>query len=247
MTLPDLGVDVMSQFVFIHGPGAGSCSDSFCNQLDYFEGSLAPDLPGHPVGAPCEDVDSYANWLRGWLWGSGVTEDLVLCGFTLGACIALQYALEFPEEVKALVLMTISMRAKERPPASLQFRLDAASDQEVYQQWKDAMAHSMMFMDPDLRRHLLSRHDAIGPIAQYKDLVTIDKFDVSDRINDLKTPLLLIRGVDDPGKPPEYELEINKAVPGSQYLKLDNAGHFPMAERPEVVNSAIEQFLANIK
>ncbi|MBO55333.1 MAG: hypothetical protein CL886_06685, partial [Dehalococcoidia bacterium] len=118
---------------------------------------------------------------------------------------------------------------------------------ETYQQWKDSMAHSMMFIDPKLREHLLDRHDAIGPIAQYKDLVAIDKFDVSDRITELKTPLLLIRGVDDPGKPPEYELEIHNAVPGSVYLKLENSGHFPMAERPEVVNLEIEQFLANIK
>jgi pimeloyl-ACP methyl ester carboxylesterase len=49
--------------------------------------------------------------------------------------------------------------------------------------------------------------------------------------------------VDDPGAPPEYELEIHQAVPGSRYLKLRNAGHFPMAERPEEVNRAIEDFL----
>ena len=237
----------MSQFVFIHGPGAGSCSDSFRNQLDYFEGSVAPDLPGHPDGEPCSDVVGYANWLRGWLWGNDKRDDLVLCGFTLGACIALQYALDFPEEVKALVLMTVSMRSKDRPPDSLQFRLDAAADPDVYQRWKETMAHSMMFIDPDLRNHLLTRHDAIGPVAQYKDLVTIDKFDVSDRIDELSKPLLLIRGVDDPGKPPEYEREIHDAVPGSVYIKLDNSGHFPMAERPEDVNNAIRKFLASVE
>ena len=49
-----------------------------------------------------------------------------------------------------------------------------------------------------------------------------------DRIGDLKMPLTLVRGVDDPGKPAEYELEIHKAVPGSKYIKLDNAGHIPV-------------------
>lgn len=108
------------------------------------------------------------------------------------------------------------------------------------------MSHSMMFMEPDLRERLLQRHDDVGPIAQHRDLVTIDAFDVSDRIDSLQPPLLLIRGVDDPGKPPEYELEIHQAVPGSRYLKLDNAGHFPMAERPADVNRAIDEFLASI-
>ena len=81
-------------------------------------------------------------------------------------------------------------------------------------------------------------------MSQYNDLVTIDKFDVRGRIGELTTPLVLIRGVDDPGKPAEYELEIHQAVPGSKYIKLEQAGHFPMAERPEDVNRAIEELMA---
>ena len=236
----------MTQFVFIHGPGAGGCADSFVNQLEHFPGSIAPNLPGHLSGDPCPDVARYTEWLRGWLWAQGMNQDLVLCGFTLGACIALQYALDYPEEVKGLALMTVAMRSKERAPGSLEFRLNAAKDPEVYRQWKDAMAHSMMFIEPDLRERLLKRHDEVGPISQHRDLATIDAFDVSDRISDLKAPLLLVRGVDDPGKPPEYELEIHQAVPGSRYLKLDNAGHFPMVERPADVNQAIADFVAAI-
>jgi pimeloyl-ACP methyl ester carboxylesterase len=86
----------------------------------------------------------------------------------------------------------------------------------------------------------------VGPISQHDDLVVIDNFDVSDRIDTLKAPLVLIRGVDDPGQPPEYELELHRAVPESKYLKLDHAGHFPMAERPEDVNHAIEELLADL-
>ena len=86
----------------------------------------------------------------------------------------------------------------------------------------------------------------MGPISQYNDLLTIDRFDVRERIGSLKPPLLLIRGVDDPMEPPEYELEIHQAVPGSKYLKFSQAGHFPMAEKPEEVNQAIEDFLETL-
>ena len=65
-----------------------------------------------------------------------------------------------------------------------------------------------------------------------------------DRIGELKAPLTLIRGVDDPGKPAEYELEIHQAVPGSKYLKLEQAGHFPMAERPDYINRELEKLMA---
>lgn len=236
----------MNHIVFIHGPGAGGCADSFIYQIKHFPGSVAPNLPGHLSGSPCPDVARYTEWLRGWLWSQGYQRDLVLVGFTLGACIALQYGLDYPEEVKALVLMTIAMRPKVRRPDALEFRLRAAKDSQVYQQWKEAMAHTMMFMEPDLRNHLLECHDKVGPISQYQDLMTIDQFDVQDRINTLNPPLLLIRGVDDPGKPPEYEMEIHQAVPGSRYLKLNKAGHFPMAERPDDVNRAIDEFLSDL-
>ena len=78
-------------------------------------------------------------------------------------------------------------------------------------------------------------------------LVTIDKFDVRDRIHTLQPRLVLIRGVDDPGQPPEYELEIHGAVPDSRYLKLERAGHFPMAENPEQFRRYILPVLDEIR
>ena len=186
------------------------------------------------------------EWLRGWLWAQGRGEDLVLVGFTLGACVALQYALDYPDEVSGLVLMTVAMRRKERAPGGLEFRLRAAEHPHEHKSWLKAMEHAMMWVEPGLRGRLLECHKQVGPISQHDDLVVIDNFDVSDRIGTLKAPLVLIRGLDDPGKPPEYELEIHQAVPGSKYLKLDHAGHFPMAERPDDVNRAIEELLAGI-
>lgn len=234
----------MSQLVFIHGPGAGSCSAGFKYQMEHFPGSLAPDLPGHPQGNSLTSVAEYSEWLRGWLYKQDHKSDLILAGFTLGACIALQYALDYPDEVAGLLLMTIAMRPKERAPGTLEFRLNASKDATVLEEWLDAMRHSMMFVDEELREELIECHRTVGPISQYNDLVTLDKFDVRDRIGELNAPLTLVRGMDDPGKPAEYELEIHKAVPGSKYLKLDNAGHFPMAERPDDINRALEELMA---
>ena len=237
----------MAQLVFIHGPGAGACAEGFAHQLAHFPGSLAPTLPGHLDGEPCSSVERYTDWLRGWLWAQDRRTDLVLAGFTLGACIALQYALDYPDEVKGLVLMTVAMRSKQRGPDALEMRLRAAKDPEAYQKWLDYQRHAMMFVEPGLKERLMDCHRKVGPISQHDDLVVIDQFDVQDRIDTLRAPLVLIRGVDDPGAPPEYELEIHQAVPGSRYLKLANAGHFPMAEKPEEVNGAIEELIAGLK
>jgi pimeloyl-ACP methyl ester carboxylesterase len=234
----------MSQLVFIHGPGAGSCSAAYKYQKEHFPNCLTPDLPGHPDGDSLGTVEEYTEWLHGYLHQQGHSSDVVLSGFTLGACVALQYALDYPDEVAGLLLMTIAMRPKERAPGSLEFRLNAAKDEKVHEEWLDAMRHSMMFIESGLREQLIECHRIVGPISQYKDLVTIDNFDVKDRISELKTPLVLVRGLDDPGKPAEYELEIHEAVAGSKYVKLEQAGHFPMAERPDDINKLIEELMA---
>jgi pimeloyl-ACP methyl ester carboxylesterase len=233
----------MSQLVFLHGPGAGGCTEAFRYQLDHFPGSLAPTLPGHGAGVSCASVERYTEWVRGWLWAQGQHRDLVLVGYTLGACIALQYGLDYPEEVSGLVLMTVAMRPKHRAPGSVEMRLRAAEEPAVYEQWIATMRESMRFVAPEFRERLIACHAQVGPRSQYYDLVVIDQFDVRDRISTLTPPLLLIRGVDDPLAPEAYEREIHEAVPGSQYLTLREAGHFPMAEQPATVNQAIATFL----
>lgn len=236
----------MTQLVFLHGPGAGGCAEGFRYQLEHFPGSLAPNLPGHLTGASCDSVQRYTDWVRGWLWAQGKYRDLVLVGFTLGASIALQYALDYPDEVKALVGMTVAMRPKNRAPGTYTLRQQAAQDPAVYEQWIEAMRSVMCHVDPTLREQLIACHRQVGPQSQYRDLMVIDQFDVRDRISTLQPSLLLIRGLDDPSAPEDYEREIHETVPGSQYLTLHEAGHFPMAEQPRRVNQAIEDFLATL-
>jgi pimeloyl-ACP methyl ester carboxylesterase len=102
----------------------------------------------------------------------------------------------------------------------------------------------MKLVDPALREQLLARHRQVGPLSQHDDLKVIDAFDVRDRLPALVPKLLVLRGLDDPTSPPEYEKEIHQAVPGSRYVQLPGAGHFPPTEMPDRVNALIEEFLA---
>lgn len=236
----------MPQLVFIHGPGAGACADAFTHQLAHFKGSVAPTLPGHLEGARCPDVVRYTEWVRGWLWAQGLKKDLVLVGYTLGASISLQYALDYPDEVKGLVVMTVAARPKVRAPDTYEMRLRATKDPAAYEEWLAFQRNAMKFVEPGLRERLMERHRQVGPLSQYHDLKTIDAFDVRERIAALQPKLLLLRGLDDPGNPPDYEQEIHDAVPGSRYVKLPGLGHFPPTEDPVRVNALIEEFVASL-
>lgn len=236
----------MPRLVFIHGPGAGACADAYIHQLAHFPGSVAPNLPGHLEGTRCPDVARYTEWLRGWLWAQGMKHDLVLVGYTLGASIALQYALDYPEEVAGLVVMTVAARPKARAPGTYEMRLRAPEDPKVYEEWVAFQRTAMHLVEPGLREQLMKRHLQVGPMSQYHDLMAIDTFDVRERISTLKPKLLLLRGLRDHGNPPEYEKEIHEAVPGSTYIKLPDAGHFPLTERPEQCNRLIEEFVKTL-
>ena len=236
----------MPQLVFIHGPGAGACADAYHYQLGHFPGCVAPNLPGHLEGARCADVARYTEWVRGWLWGRGLNQDLVLVGYTLGASIALQYGLDYPDEVKGLVLMTVAARPKSRAPGTYEMRLRAPEDPKVYEEWLAFQRKAMYLVEPGLRERLVERHRQAGPLSQYHDLMAIDAFDVRDRIATLKPKLLLLRGLLDHGNPPKYEKEIHEAVPGSQYIELPDAGHFPPTEIPDKFNRLLEEFVSGL-
>jgi pimeloyl-ACP methyl ester carboxylesterase len=126
----------MTQLVFLHGPGAGACADAYAWQLQHFEGTR------------CPDVARYTEWVRGWLWAQGLRKDFVLVGYTLGACIALQYALDYPDEVKGLVIMTVAMRPKTRPAGTYDMRVRAAQDPKAYEEWLAFNRHAMFLVEP---------------------------------------------------------------------------------------------------
>lgn len=236
-----------AQLVFIHGPGAGGCSAAYEYQLKHFSGSVAPDLPGHLHGAPCANVARYTDWVRGWLCAQGITGDLVLVGYTLGASIALQYALDYPDEVRGIVVSTVAAEPKIRAPGTYEMRVRAAADPQVYEdEWIAFQRKVMHLVEPGLRERLIAKHRQVGPMSQHHDFSVIDAFEVRDRLPALKPKLLLLRGLDDPGNPPKYEQRIHAAVPGSQYVELDDAGHFPMLETPRKVNALIEEFIAGL-
>ena len=237
----------MTQLVFIHGPGAGACAESFINQTKHFVGSVAPTLPGHLEGKRCLDVARYTEWVRGWLWAQGMNKDLVLVGYTLGASIALQYALDYPDEVKAIVIMTVAMHPKTRDPDTYEMRLRADKDAKSYEmEWIAFQRRAMHLVEPGMRERLIDCHRKVGPMSQYYDLKTIDAFDLSNRISTLKPNLLLLRGLEDHGDPPKYEKDIHDAVPGSEYRELQDMGHFPPTERPERFNALLENYLASL-
>jgi len=68
--------------------------------------------------------------------------------------------------------------------------------------------------------------------------------DVSKRLATLDVPLLIIWGADDPLFPLAQARRAHELAPGSRLAVIQGAGHTPQAERPEVFNRRLDEFLA---
>lgn len=60
----------------------------------------------------------------------------------------------------------------------------------------------------------------------------------------IRTPVLVLAGIEDPTFPVPETTEMAKAIPGAEFLVMDGTGHLAGLERPEEVNGIIEGFLA---
>jgi len=67
--------------------------------------------------------------------------------------------------------------------------------------------------------------------------------DVSRRLNELKIPVQLIWGADDPLFPLAHAERAHTLIERSELAVIDGAGHSPQAERPEEFNRVLHRFL----
>ena len=67
--------------------------------------------------------------------------------------------------------------------------------------------------------------------------------DVSERLNELKIPVQLVWGADDPLFPVAHAARAHTLIVRSKLDLIDGAGHSPQAERPEEFNRVLHKFL----
>ncbi|HXN77917.1 MAG TPA: alpha/beta fold hydrolase [Candidatus Dormibacteraeota bacterium] len=69
--------------------------------------------------------------------------------------------------------------------------------------------------------------------------------DMTERLNELKIPVQLIWGADDPLFPVSHATRAHAMIRRSKLAVIEGAGHTPQAERPEEFNRVLRRFLDN--
>ena len=228
------------KLVFLHG--AGSSSLAYYYQLRHFRNSKAIDLPGHPVGNACHSVEGYLEWVRGFVTARRY-KDVVLCGHSMGGAIAMLYALNYPEELKGIILLGTGARLRVHPDY-LNLCEHPGESNEI---WMEGQKRYFKAVEKDLVQVLMRRATEVGPKVELNDLMACDRFDIMDKVHKIKIPTQVVCGSDDVMTPVKYSDYLAKEISGAREAIIPGGTHFVQLEKFQQVNSQIEQFVAALK
>lgn len=226
------------QLIFIHG--SGGCKESWTYQIRHFKNGIALNLPGHPEGQLLPTVDGYVDWLKGVVEEKGYRCP-VLIGHSLGGAIVLLYALKYPKGVRGIVTVGSGARLRVHP-----LFLEGLEKMLEDPRAENPLAAAYEGMDPALALVLKRRMAENGPAAALNDLRACDRFDIMDRLSQIRVPALAIVGDQDIMTPPKYSLYLAEHLPRAKAVIIPGGTHMVMAEKPEEVNRAIEDFLKEL-
>ena len=228
------------KLVFI--PGAGNTGLAWRYQTEHFPDSEAVSLPGHPEGKPCASVDDYTDWLHQYILARGYSE-LILVGHSMGGAVAQIYALSYPESVKGLVLIGTGARLRVSPEF---LRLLGGGSSHSPDWFKDFIEPLYSRVAPDFRKVVIEKVVEVGAGVQLNDFRCCDKFDIMDKIYQIKTPTLVICGSEDEMTPVKYSQYLATKIDGARLVIIEGGTHLAFMEKPDEVNQAIEEFIREI-
>jgi pimeloyl-ACP methyl ester carboxylesterase len=217
-------------------------------------GGIAPDLPGFgrsgKPGSLSYTIDEYADFVERFLEQREV-ERVSLVVHDWGA-VGLAFAQRHPERVDRVVVINavpllagyrwhrtariwrtpllgeLSMGVSSRKVLRLLSREGNATPGPLPEQWLDTV---LDHFDQGTQRAILRLYRSSPP-----DVLAA----AGARLGEIGAPALVVWGKRDPYIPARFAQAYAAALGGAELLELDDAGHWPWLDRPDVIDRVVE-------
>lgn len=228
--------------LFIHGAGGNHLYwPPEVRRLGSFE-IYAPDLPGHgkSEGRGLQSIEAYAAVVQEWITAMNLPP-LAIVGHSMGGAIALSMAMNHPDQVLSLGL--VSTGASLRVASQL---LESAASQTTFYHAVDMVVKGCFSPEADDRLVELARQrmETVRPTVLHGDFLACDEFDVTLQVNEIRQPTLVLCGEMDRMTPLRYSEFLATNIPGAQIVIIPGAGHMLQLEQPQTTAAALSSFFS---
>ena len=227
--------------VFIAGSGGDHTAWVYqCSQLSNDFNIAAMELPGHGSsgGKGEQDVEKYAQCVRAALPVFGISLPVIV-GHSLGAAIALMFAVQYGELIKGIVVFGGGAKMPVNPMILEGIKKDP--DAVMAMTAKIAVAKK----NRERMAPILARRKP-NPDILYGDFLACDRLDIAQAIKGIKLPTLVVCGTEDKMTPPANSEALRDSIPGAKLALIPEAGHLVMMEDPEAFNKVIKTFVESL-
>ena len=203
--------------ILVHG--SGHKASSWNETISYMKDSgevLCPNLFSILNGKKATYDNLFASFAE---YCDQIDGPIHLCGLSLGGILALQYALDFPDKVKTLVLIGTPHKM---PKVML------AVQNIVFRFLPKSVFDNMEF----------SKKDIFTLEKSMKDL------DFRGKVKNIACPTLSVCGKNDSANM-KSALYFSENIPGAKLEILENTGHIVNEENPGALAKLLDEFFAD--
>jgi pimeloyl-ACP methyl ester carboxylesterase len=225
--------------IFLHG---SACSSNVWDQqLPFFDGSIALNLPGRSNGEALASISDLGQWLVDYI-NDHKLEDIVLVGHSLGAAVVMQAALLDDKNIKGLVLIGSGARLKVIPQliTSLSVLVDKSAS------IPDGLLQANDNIPEPFKSNINFAIKENGAKTMLNDFNLCNSFDVMNQLENIKLPVQIIVGEKDIMTPVKYASFLHDRIANSELAVIKAGTHMVFAEQAEVVNKQIQGFVERV-
>jgi len=167
-------------------------------------------------------------------------EKFHLLGNSMGGHVALLYTLEHPENVESLILSGSSGLFENGMG-------DSFPKRKEYEYIKTKT--ELTFFKPETAsKELVDEIYEIVNSRKALHILSLAKSTIRNNLerelHKINIPCCLIWGLQDVVTPPQVARDFKRLIPHSRLYWIDQCGHVPMLETPELFNEALDQFMS---
>ena len=203
------------KYILLHGMGQNASSwDKTTSYLPDTVETVCPELSNFFIEGNCSYNKMYSSFCR---YCNSFSEPLNFCGLSLGAVLALNYAIDFPDKVSSLILIAPQYNM---PKFLLKVQ-------------------NMLFkFMPE------SKFKDIG--LKKKDFITLTNsmmdINFTNSLNNVNCPAVIICGEKD-NVNKKAAIKLARELPNAKFSTIANSGHEVNVDNPQGLANAMEMLL----